>query len=88
MYSKLIPHATLSAIDHLIVEFVERDRFPRDMVEKFIAVKNEAGEVYRVIVADGVGEAIDADAFLVSIGCVEEPADRYNSAFRVPTCGA
>jgi hypothetical protein len=84
MLSELIPGQPVSAVDPLITEFVARPRPERGMVEKFIAVKNEAGEVYRIIVADGAGEAIDADQFLVSIGCTEEPTGRYNSLFRVP----
>ncbi|MGP8439099.1 hypothetical protein ACT2FY_27965 [Paraburkholderia fungorum] len=84
MLSKLIPGQQFSAIDHLVTEFVARRRPERGMVEKFIALKNEAGEVYRIIIADGVGEAIEADQFLVTIGCTEEPTGRYNSLFGVP----
>lgn len=89
MRSKLIPGEALAAIDPQIVAYVERvgddNEFP--FVDKFLAVKNEVGRVYRVLIADGVSEAIDADQFLVSIGCSEEPTNRYNSLFQVPQSG-
>lgn len=89
MHSKLKPGIAKSAIDAQIEKFVsDQEENPFPMVDRYIAVKNEAGEVYRVIVADGIHEAIEADQFLVSLGCTEEPTSQYNSLFRVPGASA
>lgn len=89
MYIKRKPGVAESAVHHLIEKFVaEQEENPFPMVDRFIALKNEAGEVYCVIVADGLHEAIDADKFLVGLGCTEEPTRQYNSLFRVPPARA
>ncbi|CAB3802749.1 hypothetical protein LMG28614_05688 [Paraburkholderia ultramafica] len=89
MKSKLIPGESLAAIDPQVVAYIERvgddNEFP--FTDKFLAIKNEVGRVYRVLIADGVGEAIEADQFLVGLGCVEEPTNRYNSLFQAPQSG-
>lgn len=86
MRSHLIADTTGSSLDPLIVDFVHKHPewaswLPADMR---VGLKNKDGELYRLIIADGVIEMIRADKFLMSLGCVEEVSDEFDCLFRVP----
>jgi hypothetical protein len=85
MRSKLIRGTARSDIDPQIMEFVARHTgASKPLVDMRVGIKNESGEVYRLIIADGVIEMMRADKFLVSIGCTEETTDEFDGLFRVP----
>ncbi|MDR5856009.1 hypothetical protein P9239_20255 [Caballeronia sp. LZ062] len=86
MRSHLIHGAARSALDTQILDFVSKNAAcllePR--VGMCVGIKNEAGELYRIILADGIIEMIRVDKFLLSIDCVEEFTDEFDAMFRVP----
>lgn len=85
MRSKLIGGTARAEIDPQIMEFVSKHACARKpLMNLRVGIKNELGEVYRLILADGIIEMIRADKFLMSLGCVEEVTDEFDLVFRVP----
>jgi hypothetical protein len=86
MRSKLIRGMARSELDPQIMAFVSgQPSAAKPLIDMRVAIKNERGEVYRLIIADGVIEMIRADKFLMSIGCTEETSDEFDGLFRVPS---
>lgn len=86
MRSKLIRGMARSDLDPQIMAFVSRQpSASKPLIDMRVGIKNERGEVYRLIIADGVIEMIRADKFLMSIGCTEEISDEFDGLFRVPS---
>ena len=86
MRSNLIRGTDKAEIDPQIMAFVSKHACSGEpLMDMRVAIRNEKGEVYRLIMADGVIEMIRAGKFLVSIGCIEETHDEFNLVFRVPS---
>lgn len=85
MRSTWIRGTVRSKLDAHIMAFVSNHaRATKPLIDMRVAIRNENGEIYRLIIADGVIEMIRADKFLVSIGCIEESTEEFDSLFRVP----
>ena len=85
MQSKLVESAATSALDAQIVQFISD--YPCGApphMKMSVAIRNEAGELYRLIIADGIVELIRVDKFLIGMGCIEEFAGDFDALFRVP----
>ncbi|SAK66702.1 hypothetical protein [Caballeronia ptereochthonis] len=86
MRSELIRGTARSELDPQIMEFVSRHACgAKPLIDMRVGIKNEIGEVYRLIIVDGVIEMIRMSKFLFSIGCTEEPTDEFDELFRVPS---
>lgn len=85
MRSTWIRGTVRSQLDAQIMAFLSKHaRATKPLIDMRVAIRNENGEIYRLIIADGMIEMIRADKFLVSIGCIEESTDEFDSLFRVP----
>ncbi|MEZ2355013.1 hypothetical protein [Caballeronia sp. RCC_10] len=85
MHSKLVEGAETSALDAQIVQFISE--YPCGApphMKMSVAIRNEAGELYRLIIADGIVELIRVDKFLSGMGCIEEFAGDFDALFQVP----
>ncbi|SAL42197.1 hypothetical protein AWB71_02190 [Caballeronia peredens] len=86
MRSKLIRGTARAELDPQIMAFVSKHACAKKPLTPMrVGIKNELGEVYRLILADGMIEMIRADKFLMSIGCIEEVTDEFDLVFRVPS---
>jgi hypothetical protein len=81
----LIKGAARAELDPQIMEFVSKHACGEmPLVNLCLGIRNEIGEVYRSILADGVIEMHRVGKFLVSLGCIEEIDDDCDLMFRVP----
>ena len=85
MRSELIHGAAKSDLDAKVVQFISKHSCGASPhMNMSVAISNEAGKLYRLIIADGIIELIRVDKFLVSIGCIEEFVDEFDALFSVP----
>ncbi|HEY1216570.1 MAG TPA: hypothetical protein VGE93_23335 [Bryobacteraceae bacterium] len=89
MRSELIEGVSTSELDPQIVQFISKHPCgaPPHMY-MYVAIRNEVGEMYRLIIADGIVELIRVDKFLASMGCIEEFSDAFDALFRTPSSSA
>lgn len=86
MRSELIEGVTRSDLDTHIARFISKHPSGAPPhANMFVAVRNETGGMYRLIIADGVVELMRVAKFLAGIGCVEEFTDEFDALFRVPS---
>ena len=86
MRSELIEGVARSDLDTHIARFISKhpSGAPPN-ANMFVAIRNETGEMYRLVIADGVVEMMRVAKFLAGLGCVEEFTDEFDALFRVPS---
>lgn len=85
MRSQLIAGTATAKLDAQITAFVSMHSDATEpLFDMRVGIKNEYGDVYRLILADGVIELIRVDKFLLGLGCIEEVTDEFDILVRVP----